>query len=260
VAILAFLDLEILTRHLIEIQVMPFGFTQAVVRPLLAIGAILCLTALYIQGAMPRGPIDPARRRAGFKVLALCLLGLVLAVMVAGAFEFRFRTEHWKDGSSSTTVTYPVLSSWAEVLAYALSTIATIATLVLPLIAMIAPPYIMRFGWQGPRPFLKTLWRHRQAYGWRMLLLIPISLIAGPASDFWMAGLWGQTDASTKHLVEIGDVLRWNKWLGADGVALSAAIAAALFGVLLWWIGKAVGRVLDTGEQSLAVDASIEVS
>ena len=54
-AILAFLDLEILTRHLIEIQVMPFGFTQAVVRPLLAIGAILCLTALYIEGAMPRG-------------------------------------------------------------------------------------------------------------------------------------------------------------------------------------------------------------
>jgi hypothetical protein len=75
-----------------------------------------------------------------------------------------------------------------------------------------------------------------------------------------MAGLWGRTDSSTRHLFELGDVLRWNKWLGADGVALSAGIAAALFGVLLWWIGRAVGRALDTGEQSLAVDASIEVS
>jgi hypothetical protein len=75
-----------------------------------------------------------------------------------------------------------------------------------------------------------------------------------------MAGLWGRTDASMRHLVEIGDVLRWNTWFGADGVALSAGIAAALFGLLLWWIGKAVGRALETGEQSVAVDASIEVS
>jgi hypothetical protein len=93
-----------------------------------------------------------------------------------------------------------------------------------------------------------------------MLLLFPISLIALPAMDFWRAGLWGRTDSSMKHLVEIGEVLRWNKWFGADGVALSAGIAAALFGMLLWWIGKAVGRALDTGEPSLAIDASIEVS
>ena len=257
---LAFLDMEILTRHLIEIQVMPFGFTQAVVRPMLVVGAIICLTALYIEGAMPRGPIDPARRSTGFKVLALCLLSLLLAVMVTGAFEIQTRTEHWEDGSGSTTTTYPVLDSWPDVLAFALVIIAGIATIVLPLIAMIAPPYIMRFGWQRLWPFLKTLWRHRQAYGWRTLLLFPISLIAWPARDFWMAGLWGQTDPSMKHLVEIGEVLRWNKWFGADGVALSAGIAAALFGVLLWWIGKAVGRALDTGEQSVAVDASIEVS
>jgi hypothetical protein len=240
-AVLAFLDMEILTRHLIEIQVMPLGFTQAVVRPMLVTGVILCLTTLYIEGATPHRPIDPARRRTG-------------------AFEVQSRTEHWDDGLSSTTVTYPVLNSWPDVLAFVLVIIAGIAAIVLPLIAMIAPPYIMRFGWQGLWPFLKTLWRHRQAYGWRMLLLSPISLIAWPAKDFWMAGLWGQTDPSTKHLVEIGEVLRWNKWFGADGVALSAGIAAALFGMLLWWIGKAVGRALDTGEQSVAVDASIEVS
>jgi hypothetical protein len=106
-AVLAFLDMEILTRHLLEIQVMPLGFTQAVVRPILAIGAILCLVALYIDGAMPRGPVDPARRIAGFKVLTLCLLGWVLAVMMTGAFEFQSRTEHWEDGSGSTTTTYP---------------------------------------------------------------------------------------------------------------------------------------------------------
>ena len=34
----------------------------------------------------------------------------------------------------------------------------------------------------------------------------------------------------------------------------------ALFGVLLWWIGRAVGRASNTGEQSVAVDASIKVS
>jgi hypothetical protein len=259
-AVLAFLDMEILTRHLIEIQVMPLGFTQAVVRPMLVTGVILCLTTLYIEGAMPRKPIDPARRRTSFKVLILCLLSLAVAVMVIGAFEFQMRTEHWEDSSGFTTTTYPVLDSWPDVLAFVLVIIAGITTLVLPLIAMIAPPYIMRFGWQGLWPFLKTLWRHRHAYGWRMLLLSPISLIAWPAKDFWMAGLWGQTDPSTKHLVEIGEVLRWNKWFGADGVALSAGIAAALFGMLLWWIGKAVGRALDTGEQSVAVDASIEVS
>jgi hypothetical protein len=259
-AVLVFLDMEILTRHLIEIQVMPLGFTQAVVRPMLVIGAILCLAALYIEGAMPRGPIDPAHRMTSFKVLGLCLLGLMLAVMVTGAFEFQMRTEHWDNDFGSTTTTYPVLNSWSDVLAFVLSIIAGIATIVLPLIAMIAPPYIMRFGWQGLWPFLKTLWRHRQAYGWRTLLLFPISLIAWPARDFWMAGLWGRTDPSMRHLVEIGDVLRWNTWFGADGVALSAGIAAALFGVLLWWIGKAVGRALDTGEHSVAVDASIEVS
>ena len=253
---LAFLDMEILTRHLIEIQVMPLGFTQAVVRPMLVTGVILCLTTLYIEGAMPRKPIDPARRRTSFKVL----ISLAVAVMVIGAFEFQMRTEHWEDSSGFTTTTYPVLDSWPDVLAFVLVIIAGITTLVLPLIAMIAPPYIMRFGWQGLWPFLKTLWRHRHAYGWRMLLLSPISLIAWPAKDFWMAGLWGQTDPSTKHLVEIGEVLRWNKWFGADGVALSAGIAAALFGMLLWWIGKAVGRALDTGEQWVAVDASIEVS
>lgn len=259
-AVLAFLDVEILTRHLIEIQAMPLGFTQAVVRPMLVIGAILCLAALYIEGAKPRGPIDPARRRTSFKVLALCLLGFIFAVVMTGAFEFQMRTEHWEDSSGSTTATYPILNSSSDVLAFGLFIIAGVAAIVLPLIAMIAPPYIMRFGWPRLWPFLKTLWRHRQAYGWRTLLLFPISLIAWPARDFWMAGLWGRTDASMRHLVEIGDVLRWNKWLGADGVALSAGIAAALFGVLLWWIGKAVGRALDTGEQSVAVDASLEVS
>ena len=253
---LAFLDMEILTRHLLEIQLMPLGFTQAVVRPMLATGAVLCLAALYIEGAMPRGPIDPARRRMSFKVLVLCLLGFALAAMVTAGFEVETRTERWGDASSHTTMTYPILDYWPLILAFALSVIAWV---MLPLVAMIAPPYILRFGWQRLWPFLKTLWRHRQAYGWRTLLLLPISLIAWPAKDFWMAGLWGQTDSSTRHLYALGDVLRWNNWLGADGVALSAGIAAALFGLLLWWIGKAVGRALDTGEQSLVVAASIEV-
>jgi hypothetical protein len=172
-AVLAFLDMKILTRHLIELQVMPLGFAQAVVRPMLVIGAVICLAALYIEGAMPRGPIDPARRRTSFKVLTLCLLGFVLAVVMAGAFEVQTRTEHWEDGSGSTTTTYPVLNSSTDVLAFVLSIIAGIATITLPLIAMIAPPYIMRFGWQGLWPFLKTLWRHRQAYGWRCCCCSP---------------------------------------------------------------------------------------
>ena len=43
-------------------------------------------------------------------------------------------------------------------------------------------------------------------------------------------------------------------------VALGGGIAVALFGLLLWWIGKAVGRALDADETSMAVDVSIQVS
>lgn len=259
-AALAFLDVEILARHLMEIQLMPLGFAQAIVRPILVAGTVFCLAALYIEGATPSGPLDATRQTTSYRVLALCLLGLALAFVVAGAIELQSRTEHWEDGSGSTSVTYPVIESWPQVAAFVLGTVATIAAIALPVIAMIAPPYIMRFGWPRLWPFVKTMWRHRQSYGWRIALLLPISLISWPARDFWMAGLWGQTDASTRHLLEIRKLLRWNNWLGHDGVALAAGIAVALFGLLLWRIGKAVGRALDTDETSIPVDVRIEVS
>ena len=122
---LAFLAMEILTRHLIEIQVMPLGFTQAVVRPMPAIGVILCLTTLYIEYAMTVGLIDPARRRASFKVLILCLLSLALAVMVIGAFEVQtLNLEHREDGSGSSIINYLVPYSCSDVLAFVLVIIA----------------------------------------------------------------------------------------------------------------------------------------
>lgn len=236
VACLAFVD----GQH-VAATLFPDVTWQTVVRPVLLISGVLCLSALYAEGALPASPWGRTSWRAGILAAALCalVLGLLYRLLPQRAVDILTSTH----GS----LTHPDPANGGEIVALVAAIVPNLAFVVALVLAIFTPACVMRFGWRGlAGQSWRAFRRHWASIGLRALVLFPIAIVSLPIMSYWWAGsLSAGSDTSPDQSNRIQFAIDMCNKVGPSGIAYSAFLGAALLGLFLWWIGRATGVLLD---------------
>ncbi len=248
---LAFIDGRHVATH-------PFasGIWDTVIRPALFLGTVLCLAAVYAEGAFPQGPWGSIRRRSGLRltVVIAVLLGVGLELLdLLGSLQAASETTSWSSSGEDATyssLVYAASKDAIEAIVFLCSALLSLALIAVLVLAIFAPACVMRF---GPRGLISQSWqairRHWLAIGIRALAFVPISLIALPILSYWQVEDWSVgLDTTPERISQIQFAIDMCNAVGVDGIAYSALASTALFGLFLWWIGRSTGVLLDRQE------------
>lgn len=239
-AYLAFVD----GRHVSTI-LFPGVVWQVLVRPALLIGGVLCLSALYAEGALPAGPWGRTRWRTGILAALLCAsaLGLLYSLLPQRPIDI-LATAGAVDGS----LTYPDAANGSEIVAVIAAVVPSLAFLAALVLAIFAPACVMRFGWRGSiGQSWRAFRRHWASIGLRIFALVPIAIVSLPIMSYWWVENWSfgsGTPPVQSNRVQFA-IAMCNKVGGPDVIAYSAFVGTALLGLFLWWIGRSTGVLLD---------------
>ena len=213
---------------------------QTLVRPALLICAVLGLSALYADGALPASPWGRTRWRAG--ILAAVLCALVLGLL------YRFLPQRPVDilATRDGSLTYPDAANGSEIAAVVAVVVPSVAFLAALVLAIFAPACVMRFGWRGlAGQSWRAFRRHWASIGLRALVLFPIAIVSLPILSYWWVGDIGSDASSSQFDRAQFAIDMCNRVGGPAGIAYSAFAGAALLALFLWWIGRATGALLD---------------
>lgn len=223
----------------------PTGFQPSLIRVALLLGAMLCLAALYAEGAIPAGPAGRTWWRDRFLTVALCVaaLGVCRALL------------HLLDPFLPATtpplvvdpVFYALLGIKVDATAATIALVLVLYALAVVFLAVLLPACMLRFGSRGPtgRSWL-AFRKHWLAIGARALVMVPIAFITVPALSYWRVDAWQQSaDATPAQTDAFLFATLMCQAIGPAGIAYSAFGGTLLFGLFLWWIGHATGVRLD---------------
>jgi hypothetical protein len=241
-AILAFIDSEYLATF-----ASPTGFQPSLIRVALLLGVVLCLAALYAEGAVPAEPGSRSRWRTRFGTLVLCVVALGVCRELLHLLDPFIPAVVTVRGPLLDTVFYPLFATRIDVTAATVGLLLLLYSLAVVFLAILLPACITRFGPRGGtgRSWL-ALRRHWLAIGARAIVMVPIAFIATPALSYWRVDDWRlgvnmppqQTEA-----IQFATVMC--ETVGPAGIAYSAFGGTLLFGLFLWWIGHVTGVLLD---------------
>jgi hypothetical protein len=240
-AILAFID----SRYFANFT-SPTGSLPSLIRVALLLGAMLCLAALYAEGAIPAELGSRSRWRAGFRTVMLCVVALLVCRSLLHLVDPFLPATTPALGSMVHPVFYPVLGIKIDVTAATVALLLVLYSLAVVFLVVFLPACIMRIAPRGPIGRSWLAFRHWLAIGVRAMVMVPIAFISVPALSYWRVDAWqqsanmppAQTDAILLATVMCETV-------GPAGIAYSAFGATLLFGLFLWWIGHATGVRLD---------------
>jgi hypothetical protein len=223
----------------------PTGFQPSLIRVALLLGAMLCLAALYAEGAISAGPAGRRRWRDRFLTVALCVAALGVCRALLHLLDPLLPATTPPLGSMVHPKFYSLLGIKIDGTAATVALLLVLYALALAFLAVLLPACILRFGSRGAagRSWFRKHWL---AIGVRAVVMVPIAFIAMPALSYWRIDTWHvgagmppeQTDAILFATLMCEAV-------GPAGIAYSAFGGTLLFGLFLWWIGHATGVRLD---------------
>lgn len=242
-AILAFTD----SQHFATFT-SPTGFRPSLIRVALLLGAMLCLAALYAEGAIPAGPGGRSWWRAGFLTVLACVVALGVSRELLHLLDpFLPATATIVDRSRINPGFFPFFATRIDVTAATVGLLVVLYSLAAMFLAIVLPACIMRFGPRGEtgRSWLASR-RHWLAIGVRATVMVPIAFITVPALSYWRVDAWQLSVNMPPEQVEaIQFATAMCETVGPQNIAYSAFGGTLLFGLFLWWIGHATGVRLD---------------
>ncbi len=223
-ATLAFIDGEHLARHVI-----PTGAWATLIHPALFVAAILCLVAVYVDGATPTGPWGRGRRYIGFRVAGIAAVALGLGQEILSLLE---------------------MHRAAGMMAFAAALVLGVILVAILILAIFAPAIAMRSGFNG---LIGHSWRamrrHWLAVGIRAFALVPVPVVAIPIAAYWRIDEWTlHVGTSPEAVRQIQHAIDMCNTVGIGGIAWSAFATIGLLGLFLWWMGRSTGVLLDREE------------
>jgi hypothetical protein len=243
-AVLAFIDSQYFATF-----TSPTGFRSSLIRVALLLGAVLCLAALYAEGAIPAKPEGPSRWPAGFLTVMLSVVALGVCRELLHLLDpFLPATAIIVDRSKiNPGLLFPFFATRTDATAATAGLLLVLYSLAVVFLAIVLPACIMRF---GPRGAIDRSWltfrRHWLAIGMRAIMMVPIAFIAVPALSYWRVDTWQESASMPPEQVEaIQFATAMCLTVGPENIAYSAFGATFLFGLFLWWIGHATGVRLD---------------
>lgn len=226
----------------------PAGFQPSLIRVALLLGTILCLAALYAEGAIPAQPEGRPRWRAGLRTVVLCVAALVVCRELLHLLDpFLPAAKVIVDRSRINPGLFPFFATRIDVTEAMAALLLILYFLSVVFLAILLPACIMRFGMRGTtRRSWPTFRRHWLALGLRALVTVPIAFIAAPALSYWRVDTWQQVaDMPPRQAEAIEFASVMCQTVGPAGIAYSAFGGTLLFGLFLWWIGHVTGVLLD---------------
>ena len=226
----------------------PTGFQPSLIRVALLLGAMLCLAALYAEGATPAEPGGRPRWRAGFRTVVLCVAALVVCRELLHLLDpFLPATKVIVDRSRINPGLFPFFATRIDVTEAMAALLLVLYLLSVVFLAILLPACIMRFGTRGTtRRSWPTFRRHWLALGLRALVMVPIAFVAAPALSYWRVDAWQPSaDMPPAEAAVIQFAIVMCETVGPAGIVYSAFGGTLLFGLFLWWIGHATGVRLD---------------
>jgi hypothetical protein len=241
-AILAFIDSQYFATF-----TSPTGFRPSLIRVALLLGAMLCLAALYAEGAVSAGPARRSRWRGRFLIVVLCIVALWVCRTLLHLLEPFLPATTPALGSMVHPIFYPVLGIKIDVTEATVALLLVLYFLAGMFLAVFLPACILRLGARGAtgRSWL-AFSRHWLAIGVRALVMVPIAFISVPALSYWQVDTWQQSPGTPPEQTDaILFATLMCETVGPAGIAYSAFGGTLLFGLFLWWIGHATGVRLD---------------
>ena len=241
-AIVAFIDSQYFATFM-----SPTGFRPSLIRVGLLLGAVLCLAALYAEGATPAEPGGRSRWRAGVLTVALCVVALGVCRELLQLLDPFLPAVATVRGPLLDTVFFPLFATRTDVTAATVGLLLVLYSLAVVFLAVVLPACILRF---GPRRATGRSWlasrRHWFAIGVRATVIVPIAFMAVPALSYWRVDAWQESANMPPEQVEaIQFATAMCLTVGPANIAYSAFGGTLLFGLFLWWIGHATGVLLD---------------
>jgi hypothetical protein len=241
-AILAFIDSQYFATF-----TSPTGFQPSLIRVALLLGAMLCLAALYAEGAIPAKPEGPSRWRAGFLTVMLSVVALGVCRELLHRLDPFIPAVATVRGPLIRSAFYPLFETRIDATAATVTLLVALYLLAVVFLAILLPACIVRF---DPRRATGRSWlglrRHWLAIGARATVMVPIAFIAVPALSYWRVDAWQPSvnmPPAQAEAIQFAALVC--NTVGPSGIAYSAFGATLLFGLFLWWIGHATGVLLD---------------
>jgi hypothetical protein len=241
-AILAFVDSQYFATF-----TSPIGFRPSLIRATLLLGMVLCLAALYAEGATPDKPGGRSRWRAGVLTAVLCVVALGVCRELLHLLDPFLPATTRVRGSLITPAFFPLFATRTDVTAATVGVLLVLYPLAAVFLAIVLPACIMRFGARRAtsRSWL-TFRRHWLAIGVRAIVIVPIAFTTMPALSYWRVETWQENARMLPEQVEaIQFATAICLTVGPENIAYSAFGGTLLFGLFLWWIGHVTGVLLD---------------
>ncbi len=165
---LAFID----SRHFATFT-SPTGFQPSLIRVALLLGAMLCLAALYTEGAIPAGPAGRPWWRDRALTVALCVAALGVCRALLHLLDPFLPATTPPLGSMADPVFYLVLGIKVDGSEATVALLLVLYALAVVFLAVLLPACILRFGSRGPTGRSWLAFReHWLAIGARALVMV----------------------------------------------------------------------------------------
>ncbi|MBA4099230.1 MAG: hypothetical protein C0484_20990 [Rhodospirillum sp.] len=151
-AILAYVDSQCFVTF-----TSPAGFRPSLIRVALLLGAVLCLAALYAEGATPAEPGDRSRWRAGVLTGVLCVVALGVCRELLHLLDPFLPATATVRGPLIRSAFYPLFATRTDVTAATVGLLLVLYSLAAVFLAIVLPACIMRFG--SRRAIGRSGWR-----------------------------------------------------------------------------------------------------